>query len=319
MNVLSLFDGMSCGRIALERAGIPVTKYYASEIDKHAMKVSAANYPDIVQLGSVTELKNIDWNNPKIDLLIGGSPCQSFSNAGDGSGFDGKSKLFFEYLRVLQEIRLVNPQVKFLLENVMMRKEWEDIITEHMGVQPIYVNSALVSAQMRKRIYWTNIPNFKMPEDKGILLKDIIDEQEIDETTTYFGGGGFKKYLNQNGISEFISCNGKVVNVTPEKTYLANERRISKTRGLNEKSTCLTCSSISIAGSGGVGLYVNGKHRSISAVECEKLQTVPAGYITNVVSKSKAISILGNGWTVDVIVEFLKGLIHDDFSEDLDF
>ena len=133
--VLSLFDGMSCGQIALNRAGISYGKYYASEIDKHAIKVTQHNYPNTIQLGDVTQLKGSDL--PRIDLLIGGSPCQSFSNAGKGEGFDGKSGLFWEYVRLLKEVK----PTYFLLENVKMKKEWQDIISEALGVEPIEINS----------------------------------------------------------------------------------------------------------------------------------------------------------------------------------
>ena len=171
MNVLSLFDGMSCGQIALNRAGIPYEKYYASEIDKHAIKVAQHNYPDTIQLGSVIDIKGTEL--PKIDLLIGGSPCQGFSFAGKQLNFDDpRSKLFFEFVRLLKECK---PKY-FLLENVKMKKEYQDVITEHLGVEPIEINSNLLSAQNRKRLYWTNIPGVTIPNDKGILLKDIVHE-----------------------------------------------------------------------------------------------------------------------------------------------
>jgi len=168
LNVLSLFDGMSCGRIALERVGIKVNKYYASEIDKHAIKVTQHNYPDTIQIGDVTKVKVSDL--PKIDLLIGGSPCQGFSFAGKQLNFDDpRSKLFFEFVRLLKETKAKY----FLLENVLMKKEYEQIITDHLGVEPIFINSALVSAQNRKRLYWTNIPNVTEPKDKGITWGDV--------------------------------------------------------------------------------------------------------------------------------------------------
>lgn len=178
-NVLSCFDGMSCGQIALERVGIKVDNYYASEVDKYAIAVTQKNYPNTKHIGSVVDVKVVDL--PKIDLLIGGSPCQGFSFAGKQLNFeDPRSKLFFEFVRLLNEIRLTNPDVKFLLENVKMKKEFQDIITEHLGVEPILINSALVSAQNRKRVYWTNIKGITQPEDKGILLKDIVHEN-MDE------------------------------------------------------------------------------------------------------------------------------------------
>lgn len=210
MNVLSLFDGMSCGQQALERAGIEVDKYFASEIDKYAIQVTMANYPDTIQLGSVVD---VDGHSlPKIDLLIGGSPCQSFSFAGkrkgmstkdeqeiltlehylqlksEGYEFEGQSYLFWEYMRLLNEVK----PTYFLLENVMMGEKWEKVLSKAIGVKPIEINSALVSAQNRRRLYWTNIgmkPSglfgdmesiIEQPKDKGILLKDIL-EDEVDE------------------------------------------------------------------------------------------------------------------------------------------
>lgn len=175
MNVLSLFDGISCGRVALERAGIKVDKYYASEIDKYAIQVSQKNYPDIIQLGDVTKWRDwdIDWSS--IDLLMGGSPCQGFSNAGKGLNFeDPRSALFFVFVDILNHIKTFNPNIKFLLENVKMKKEWVNVISEYVGVEPVEINSCLVSAQNRQRYYWTNIAKIEQPQDKHIYLKDIL-------------------------------------------------------------------------------------------------------------------------------------------------
>lgn len=174
-NVLSLFDGIGCGQVALERAGIKYDNYYASEIDKYAIQVTQKNYPDTIQLGDINNWKSweIDWSS--IDLIMGGSPCQGFSNAGKGLNFDDtRSKLFFVFVDILNHIKQYNPKVIFLLENVKMKKDWQDIITEYMGVEPVEINSALVSAQQRRRLYWTNIKNVSQPENKGILLKDIL-------------------------------------------------------------------------------------------------------------------------------------------------
>ena len=172
INVLSLFDGMSCGQIALDKLGVKVNKYFACEIDKYAMQVTQHNFPDTIQLGDVQFVTKETFGNHKIDLVIGGSPCQGFSFAGKMLNFDDpRSKLFFEYVRLVKDLK---PKY-FLLENVKMKKESQDIITEYMGVEPIEINSALVSAQTRKRLYWTNIPNVGQPEDKGIVLKDIIE------------------------------------------------------------------------------------------------------------------------------------------------
>ena len=177
MNVLSLFDGMSCGRLALERAGFPVTNYFASEIDKYAIQVARANYPDTVHLGDVTQIRAEDL--PPIDLLIGGSPCQGFSFAGKQLNFDDeRSKLFFEFVRLL---RALKPRY-FLLENVPMKQIYQDVINEQLGVKPVRLNSNIVSAQNRDRLYWTNIPVKSLPENKRIYLKDILqDVSEIGE------------------------------------------------------------------------------------------------------------------------------------------
>ncbi|HIO43544.1 MAG TPA: DNA (cytosine-5-)-methyltransferase [Gammaproteobacteria bacterium] len=175
INVLSLFDGMSCGQIALERAGIEVNQYFAAEIDKYAMSITKKNYPNTKHLGDVKKVFAKDL--PNIDLLIGGSPCQGFSIAGNQLNFDDpRSALFFEFVRVLKETK---PKY-FLLENVRMKKEYQDIITEYLGVEPITINSSLVSAQNRQRLYWSNIPGIEQPEDKGLILRDIL-ESNADE------------------------------------------------------------------------------------------------------------------------------------------
>lgn len=179
MKVLSLFDGISCARVALERAGIPVEAYYASEIDKYAVQVSVKNYPDITHIGNVTDFDVHEYDYNDIDLLVGGSPCQDLSIAKkDRKGLEGeRSGLFWEYVRILKEVK---PKY-FILENVnSMPKEAKDIITRELGVEPIMINAALVSAQNRKRLFWTNIPNVTLPEDRGILLKDILEEK-VDE------------------------------------------------------------------------------------------------------------------------------------------
>jgi DNA-cytosine methyltransferase len=179
MNVLSLFDGMSCGRIALDQLGIKVDNYYACEIDKYAMQVSQANYPEIIQLGDVCDVKSEDL--PKIDLILAGSPCQGFSFAGKQLAFDDpRSALFFEFIRLLKECK---PKY-FLLENVRMKKEYLQVISEQVsgcypeipfGIEPTMICSSLVSAQSRKRYYWTNIPNITQPKQKGIVLRDILE------------------------------------------------------------------------------------------------------------------------------------------------
>ena len=170
MKILSLFDGMSCGQLAIDRIGIKNYTYYASEIDKYAIQITRKNFPNTIHVGDVSSIKAA--NLPKIDLLIGGSPCQGFSFAGKQLAFDDpRSKLFFEFVRLLKELK---PKY-FLLENVRMKKEYLDIITKYLGVEPVLINSSLFSAQNRQRYYWTNIPFNKNMVDKGIILKDILE------------------------------------------------------------------------------------------------------------------------------------------------
>lgn len=199
MKVLSLFDGISCARVALERAGIPIEAYYASEIDKYAIQISQKNYPDIKQVGSVVGL---EWGAEVMDLLIGGSPCQDLSIAKkDRKGLDGeRSGLFWEYVRILKEVK---PKY-FILENVnSMPKEAKELITKTLGVEPIMINASLVSAQNRKRLFWTNIPNVIQPEDRGILLKDILENGDSDRLKSYCidanyaKGASWKQYIEK--------------------------------------------------------------------------------------------------------------------------
>ncbi len=313
MNVLSLFDGISCGQLALERAGIKVDNYFASEIDKHAIKVTMHNYPNTIQLGDVTKIDPSKL--PKIDLLIGGSPCQGFSLAGKMLNFDDdRSKLFFEYLRILKAIREVNPNVKFLLENVKMKKEWVDIINDLLVVHGVFINSKLVSAQNRPRWYWTNICNIKQPEDKGILLKDILQD-EVDEK--YFIKAGRLQWLKnfgevkeKDGYVAFNPDKAKCLTVRSEPswncTYILQwPRGYNKggVKGQDGKVPSLTTSSWPANNM----LLTEGLVRKLTPVECERLQTVPDGY-TSCLSDTQRYKSLGNGWTVDVIAHIFEGL-----------
>ncbi|WP_392564352.1 DNA cytosine methyltransferase [Orbus wheelerorum] len=185
MNILSLFDGISCGRVALERANIKVNKYYASEIDKYAIQVSQNNYPDIIRLGDINNWESWDIDFSSIDLILAGSPCQGFSFAGKQLAFDDKrSALFFRFAEILEHVKSLNQNVKFLLENVRMKKEFERIITSVVGVEPIMINSALVSAQNRKRLYWCNW-NVDQPKDKNIFWNDVR-ERGVNESKYYY-------------------------------------------------------------------------------------------------------------------------------------
>lgn len=274
MNVLSLFDGMSCGQIALNRLGIKYDKYFASEIDEYAIKVTQHNYPETIQIGDVLNVKGSDL--PKIDLMFGGSPCQGFSFAGKRLNFeDPRSKLFFEFVRLRDELK---PKY-FLLENVKMKKEHEDVITEHMGVKPIRINSKLVSAQSRERLYWTNIPNIEQPEDKGILVKDILDY-----TTQH-------KILPPKTIQAQIhyAKNYKATGKAPTLT-----RELAHGWGKNITPKCY----VEIKA-------ITGEDRLFTPLECERLQTVPDNY-SSIVSNTQRFNLLGNGWTIDVIAHIFK-------------
>ena len=200
INVLSLFDGISCGRVALQRAGISVNKYYASEIDKYAIMITQNNFPDTIQLGDVTKWEDwdIDWGS--IDLLIGGNPCVSWSVAGKQLGTeDPRGQLLFDYVNILHHIQKHNPTVKFLVENVKMKQEFQDIFSNMLGVQPVEINSALLSAQNRKRLYWANW-GFCQPEDKHIMLKDIVHEYS-DELPIKYTERNMRHYKDLNDKS----------------------------------------------------------------------------------------------------------------------
>jgi len=302
INVLSVFDGMSCGRIALERQNIPITSYYASEIDKYAITIAKKNYPDTQHIGDVTQVSADDL--PQIDLLIGGSPCQGFSFAGKQLNFDdSRSKLFFEFVRLLREL---NPKY-FLLENVRMKKEYQDIISECLGVEPIKINSSLVSAQNRVRLYWTNIPNVTVPEDKGIVLADIIDDGFVDRDKShcidanYFKGGNLKSYFEKHRRQLVFSNDG----LCREPKILQIPHGYNK-GGLKEnKSPSMTTSSWQ---HNNHLTYDDGlTYRKLTPIECERLQTVPDNY-TEGVSNTQRYRMLGNGWTVDVISHILKNI-----------
>jgi DNA-cytosine methyltransferase len=205
--VLSCFDGMSCGQIALERAGIKVRKYYASEIDKYAIKITQKNYPDTIQLGDIQNWQEWDIETP--DLIIAGSPCQGFSNAGHGLNFDDpRSKLFFTFKDILFYWVDKNPKLKWMLENVKMKKVWQDVISDLMGVEPVLINSALLSAQNRQRLYWANW-DIPQPEDKGIFLKDIVESGEVDREKSYtidanYFKGGNPKSCFEDGRRQLV-------------------------------------------------------------------------------------------------------------------
>lgn len=326
MNVLSLFDGMSCGQIALTGLGCFPDKYYASEVDKFAIQQTTHVFPDTIQLGDLTkvDVSKLD----KIDLLIGGSPCQSFSFAGKKVGmvttdkvditdlqtyldlkemgfeFEGQSYLFWEYMRILTDIRKYNPDVKFLLENVKMSKKWEAVLTEAIGVQPVMINSNLLSAQNRKRLYWTNIAEIPQPKDEGILIRDIL-EDEVDEKY-YVSDRALKGMSNHarvnaekgNGFGAcVVSPDGKA-NTMLVSPGSRDHNLIVDVRGRPE---CLTTAQRNNL------LQFRGMLRRLTPTECARLQTVPDWYEW-IVSDTQIFRMCGNGWTVKVIEYILSHL-----------
>lgn len=289
ITVLSLFDGMSCGQLALQKIGIKVKQYYAAEIDKHAIQVTQHNFPNTIQLGDVTKVFAKDL--PKIDLLIGGSPCQGFSFAGKQLAFDDpRSKLFFEFVRLKNEC---NPTY-FMLENVKMKKEFEIIISKYMGVAPIEINSALLSAQNRVRLYWTNIANepfglfgdmqcmIPQPKDKGILLRDILENDVPD-----------KYYLSEKIKTNCLTSVQKDNYVIYADGYEQDKRAYFE----SGKSGCLDIKPARQK----VLLEIEWRIRRLTTTECKRLQTVPDSYDMSIASDTQQYRMLGNGWTVDVI------------------
>lgn len=302
MRVLSLFDGICCGHLALERAGIKIDSYDAYEIEKNAIKATETNFPDVIQHGDVT-IEDFTKYKGKIDLLIGGSPCTNLSMAGNGQGLKGsQSKLFYEYARAIKEVQ---PKY-FLLENVIMKKEWEDIITNILGVEPIEINSSLVSAQNRRRLYWTNIPNVTLPEDKNITLEDILEDIEFPNPAAIRG-----RRLNKATIvGRRLDKNGhrKDTDKTIPITQCLEVRATN-----TDKSNCLT----TVDKDNVLTPLPIGRHpdafknnlpfRYYTTKEMCRLQTVPDNFL-NMIPDSAARKALGNGWTVDVIAHIFSFL-----------
>ena len=319
MNVLSLFDGMSCGQQALNRLGIKYDNYYASELDKYAIQITQKNFPDTIQLGDVCGVVAKDL--PKdIDLLLAGSPCQGFSFAGKQLAFDDpRSALFFEFVRLLRELK---PKY-FLLENVRMKKEYLDVITEQVGgIEPIMINSALVSAQNRVRYYWTNIPNVQQPEDKGIVLHDVLEDYTDD---VYFAGEKLQKnykggdQLNPNYKSQantIHDVNKKSGTICAGTHGYANgyvtgawlgryKEDGSTTQKLELRKDDKTNTLTSVQKDNVVVENDTMNWRKLTPLECERLQTVDDNY-TEGVSNTQRYKMLGNGWTIDVISHILN-------------
>lgn len=298
MNVLSLFDGMSCGRIALEKAGIKINNYYASEIKPHAIKVAQHNYPSTIQLGDITLWKN--WKLPKIDLVIGGSPCQDFSQANkEKLGLEGtKSGLFYTYLDILNHYK---PKF-FLLENVEMDSKQMRIISELLGTNPVKINSQLLSAQMRERLYWTNIgPEYfdltgerycdiPQPKDKKIKLKSILDEGYTDKAKARCLLESDSRPLKTPvKIFHRYYTSGFTTVIFKSKEHYEECKKY-----YDENFSGMSADEILESPSIFDGV------RYLNQAELEKCQTVPIGY-TSILSRNDAACLLGDGWTVDVI------------------
>jgi DNA (cytosine-5)-methyltransferase 3A len=313
MNVLSLFDGMSCGQVALNKAGIKYNNYYASEIDKHAISVTKKNYPNTIHLGDVRDINKESFGENKIDLLIGGSPCQGFSFAGKQLNFnDPRSVLFFEYVRLLKEL---NPKY-FLLENVKMRKEYENVITEYLGVKPIFIDSKSLTPQTRKRLYWTNIPNITDPQQVNISFDDII-EKNLPITTKmieYLDKFPLLKQIDDKMVHPEATKKGYAEANLHEGLDLSFPKsKTRRGRHMKNWSNCLTASSHDL----GVVIKHDGKMmwRRFTPIECERLQTIPDNYTSvkdnngiELISDSQRYKMIGNGWTADVIAHIFKNI-----------
>ena len=310
INVLSLFDGVSCAMVALEKQGIPVGIYCASEIDKYATQVSQNNYPNIIRLGDVKNVQryNLDLLLPniKIDLLIGGSPCQDLSIAKNNrKGLKGeRSSLFWEYVRILKDVK---PKY-FILENVAsMPKEAKEVITQALGVEPIMINAALVSAQNRKRYFWTNIPNVCLPKDKGILLKHILENGEVALTN----------YNTEKIKSNTVRVSGRGSGINDKHNW--DTIRIGQIGkgGQGDRIYSVEGKSVNLSANGGgrgakTGLYSVSENyvRKLTPIECERLQGLPDNY-TSGVSNSQRYKCLGNAFNVDVIAHILSFIPYD--------
>jgi len=300
INVLSLFDGISCGQVALERAGMDVNKYFASEIDKHAIKVTQSNYPNTIQIGDVTKVKGTDL--PNIDLLMGGSPCQGFSFSGKQLNFDDpRSKLFFEFVRLIEEVK---PKY-WLLENVVMKQEYQDVISQHLGVEPVKYNSSLTSAQNRVRLYWANF-DITEPTDQGIKLEDVLEHTEMIgpsairgrrlNKATILGGR-----LDKRGKRQDYD---KTVPITQCLEVRATNRDKSNCLTTVAKDTVLTTMEI-----GRHPDAFNRKlpYRNYTKIERCRLMNLPDNYCDEM-SLNQTIKATGNGWEVGMITHIFKSM-----------
>lgn len=290
MNVLSLFDGISCGMVALERAGIKVDKYYASEIDENATNISRKNYPNIIRLGDVTKWRGWDIDWASIDLLIGGSPCQSLSitQSKTRKGLDGKSKLFFEFVDILDHLRVYNPNILFLFENVASMSEESKIAIEScLGEKLIYQNSNAFSAQDRPRVYATNFEWDVVNEPCDLVLSDIMQDKVAEK---YYYDCDFDFVGIDKGVCAYLHINGHDILKRVHSPY-AKCHTLTAVCGGNQQKK----------------VYVDGRCRKLTPLEYERLQTLPDGF-TDGFADGVRYKAIGNGWTVDVIAHILSYL-----------
>lgn len=300
-NVLSLFDGISCGQVAMKMTGIEYEKYYASEIEDFSIRVTQHHFPDTVQLGDVQKVQGSEL--PPIDLLFAGSPCQGFSKCGHQRNFDDeRSKLYYEFLRLLKETK---PKF-FLLENVCMDAESENIITEDLGVKPYYINSAVLGAQQRPRLYWTNLPVKNLPPMASReVVRDILEPSTSEKiySPPYLKINDWVSELDHVARFPYGKFTRKLGHVGQ------NEAQATKVYSIYSKSVCLLANG---GGQGGkTGLYAldKDKARKLTPLECERLQNLPDGYTGTVQgSKESRYKAIGNGWTVGVISHLLQGI-----------
>ena len=327
MRILSLFDGIACARVALGKIGRDVHCYYASEIDKYAIQVAKKNYLDICEVGDIVGL-NITQESANIDLIIGGSPCQDLSIAKKGrEGLSGKrSGLFWEYVRILKQ---VSPKY-FVLENVnSMPKEAKQIITETLGVEPIMINASLVSAQNRKRLFWTNIPNVTQPKDKGILLKDILEGNNDNVRACSLRGrytieGKRKDVLGAktqqrlelggdkaNAITSVTKDSLVFIGGIGKKDWCGDGKYFSRNYPQGQRVYSPEGKTATLSANGGglgakTGLYeIDGDIRKLTPIECERLQGLPDNY-TEGISNTQRYKCLGNAFNVDVVAHILS-------------
>jgi DNA (cytosine-5)-methyltransferase 1/DNA (cytosine-5)-methyltransferase 3A len=311
MNILSLFDGISCCRVALGRANITVGKYYASEIDKYAITIAQKNYPSTVQLGDVTKWQDWDIDFASIDIVTAGFPCQAWSVAGSQLGDkDPRGALFWTTLDIISHIKKLNPKVIFLLENVKMKREFEEYISHHteqsLGkVNKYLINSALISAQNRKRYYWTNIDNVQQPEDRGLLLKHILETSEFN---TFNKKSNFILKLASLPYSVRKAVVKKIIELPEDVQIKVLPNQFIYTNHLGQNGTLYKDKSATLVTACSAHVVTEDMQiRKLTPVECERLQTLPDNY-TEGISTTQRYKCLGNGWTVDVIAHIFKNI-----------